>query len=90
MRHTKGTFVLRSETVKRLQTFSRTSGVSQSRLVDTIVAHGLEALERNWRAADAILEQSFGKALTGIAGKNGGALPESRKHRGLLRKGVRS
>lgn len=48
MRHDRGTYWLREDTKDRLRAFSERSGLTQSKLVDSLLREGLEHLERNW------------------------------------------
>jgi hypothetical protein len=59
MSQAKCTFTLERATLKRLQSFSRRSGVMQSVLVNQMVSRGLEHLAKNWRPATDLLDQAF-------------------------------
>ncbi len=69
MRQAKGTFCLEEETLRRLQEFSRRTGIPQSAIVDKIVSTGLVHLENNWKSADDVLDAGFAQELPDVAGK---------------------
>jgi hypothetical protein len=48
MRRDRGTYWLREDTMDRLRAFSERSGLTQSKLVDSLLSEGLDHLERNW------------------------------------------
>jgi len=69
MRQAKGTFCLEEDTLRRLQEFSRRTGIPQSAIVDKIVSTGLVHLENNWKSADDVLDAGFAQELPDVAGK---------------------
>jgi predicted DNA-binding protein len=59
MASTKLTVCMDDETFRRLKQFSRSSGLSQSTLVEQMVSRGLTHLEKNWLPANAVLDRAF-------------------------------
>ena len=63
MSQTRGTFYLQRVTLKRLQEFSKRTGMPQSALVDQIVSTGLQYLERKWIPINDKLDNNFAADL---------------------------
>jgi hypothetical protein len=59
MRKINGTFCIERTTLRRLQGFSKKSGIPQSQLVERMVLEGLNHLERRWRSPDELLQSAF-------------------------------
>jgi hypothetical protein len=59
MRKINGTFCIERTTLRRLQGFSKKSGIPQSQLVERMVVEGLNHLERRWQSPDDILHEAF-------------------------------
>ena len=59
MRKINGTFCIEKETLRRLQDFSKKTGIPQSQLVERIVLEGLIHLERRWRSPEELLQTAF-------------------------------
>lgn len=59
MRKISGTFCIEETTLRRLQDFSKKSGIPQSQLVEHMVLEGLNHLERQWLSPGEILKIAF-------------------------------
>ena len=59
MRKINGTFCIEKATLRRLQDFSKKTGIPQSQLVERIVLEGLNHLERRWRSPEELLQTAF-------------------------------
>ena len=59
MKQRRTTVVLQERTAKQLKNFSRRSGISQTALINRILARGLEHLDAKWRSAEELLDDVY-------------------------------
>ena len=80
MAQARGTFYLQRVTLKRLQHFSKRSGMPQSTLVDQIISVGLQHLEKNWTPVSTSLDSAFSNKPSSLIDRAPAPAPALENH----------